>query len=61
MEVAGEVVGEEAAGQVDSASWPCRFVAVWARTTEKPWASCKVTLEEFLSSGNSEEAVRHKL
>lgn len=60
-EVAEAAEGEAAVGLGDSASWPCRFVGAWARTTAKPWASCKATREEFLSGGKGSEAVRQRL
>lgn len=60
-EAAEAVEGEAVAGRGYSASWRCRFAGAWARTTAKPWASCKATHEEFLSGGEGEEAVRLKL
>lgn len=54
------VEGEVAVEQVGSAFWLCRFVGAWARTREKPSASCKVMREEFLSSGKGEGAVRQR-
>lgn len=59
--MAEAVEGEAAAGQEDSASWPCRFAGPWARSTARPWASCKATREEFLSGGKGEEAFRQIL
>lgn len=60
-EVAEVVEGEAAVGRGDSASWLRRFVGAWERTTAKPWASYKVTREEFLSGRKGNEAVRQTL
>lgn len=46
-EVAAEVEAE--VEREDSAFWQ----RVWARTTARPWASCKVTSEEFLSGAKN--------